>query len=464
MAVESGPVRSQHLSRRFQEALDAKREPEITVGIVLLEDRDIGIEMEVEPVDYRVNGKPIATPQDGRWRLQGNGGRLALMDSSGVVLGLGETVEVAPVADASQPWATFKNLRTGRGFHWETRIDQSLPGRFEIHAQRGCLEVINIVPLERYLLGVVTGEMGVDCPLELLKAQAIAARSWALATPGSNHGGRPMLRCNDDHCQRYQGAAVLPPEACHAVEETRGIVLKNEKDAILDANYSKSCGGVIEDPERVWVTPKLGQVSLFDGPGDSPARRFFPVTAENLREYIMGDWLKDCDCYCSPNVVPQQDMARYLGRVDVSGSYFRWTLTYEQRELAELLQKNDPQKFAGIEAVLAFHVRERGRSGRIVDLAIEVQHGKERVRRERIQDQHVIRDLLHPSFLYSSAFVVDPEPAGAEVPERFVLQGAGWGHGAGMCQIGALGMALQGHNHEAILRHYFPQTRLERLF
>ena len=230
MVVEIVPVHPQDLSRGFQEALDARREPDISVGIVLLEDRDIGIDMEIEPGRYLVNGKAVAAAQDGRWRLQGNGGRLALMDPNGVVLGSGELVTCSPIEsgepgrDISQPWVTFKKLRTGRGFHWESRIDQSLPGRVEIRAQRGCLEVINVVPLERYLLGVVTGEMGVDCPLELLKAQAIAARSWALATPGSAHDGRSMLRCNDDHCQRYQGAAVLTPEARHAVERTRGMV------------------------------------------------------------------------------------------------------------------------------------------------------------------------------------------------------------------------------------------------
>ena len=463
MSVETGPVHAEDVSGGFLDASREGSEPTITVGVALLEDRNHTLRLDVPSGQYEINGVDTPLAKSETWCLEASGETVTLSKTGSEMAGGVKLLEIKPGKGVPESWAAWRKLRIGRGFHWESRLDQTLPGWFQIRARKGFLEVINVVPLEAYILGVVTGEMGVDCPPELLKAQAVAARSWVLASSLTNHPGRPMLRCNDDHCQRYQGLSEVTPEIRRAIAGTRAVVLRVGDGEILDANYSKSCGGIVSAPAVVWLRPKLGQRALFDGPDGSPAKRFFPVTEANIREYVTGDWLRDCDCYCSPQVVPEQSMERYLGRVDVSGSYFRWKVEYTQTELIKILQKNRPKDFRGITSILGFRSLERGPSGRIASLEITARDSKG-PRIVRIDDQYKIRDTLHPSFLYSSAFVVDTKPQGAEVPERFILRGAGWGHGAGMCQIGALGMAIQGHDFRTILTHYFPDARLEMAY
>jgi SpoIID/LytB domain protein len=254
-----------------------------------------------------------------------------------------------------------------------------------------------------------------------------------------------------------------------AVCDTRGKVLVNGRRQLIDANYSKSCGGIIEAPQTVWSIPKPGQRAAPDCPPGSVAEKFMPVTEDNLDEYLGGDWLRDADVYCSPNVVGSAELARYLGKVDEKGSYFRWRLEYWRPELEQCLQdklfhRDDMRRLPAMQTLLDLRVLHRGPSGRIARLAIDyldVMGGKHTV---ELDSEYAIRDALHAKFLYSSAFKIEIEREQEGIPSRITITGAGWGHGAGLCQIGALGMALKSHDAESIIRHYFEEVSIHRSY
>lgn len=363
-----------------------------------------------------------------------------------------------PTTDADT--VVVRNCRAGRGFHWEKRIDVTLPGILEIRSVGGALLVVNELPLETYLAGVITAEMSGECPLEFLKAQCVTARSWMTAATERKHADLGFDFCNDDCCQRFQGIAHLTESAKRAAHETAGEVMVHESGVVVDANYSKCCGGIVESPETVWGFVKPGQYAVVDAPDGDGVREFFPANAESIEKYVAGDWLKQCHAYCSPNVVPDAELPRYLGRVDDGGGHFRWRVDYEPDTLAEILNRKH-----GLSAKRVWNLRvlRRGVSGRATAIKIEYDDTDGQRQSVTIEDQYNIRDALSDSFLYSSAFDVRIELNVDDWPVRFELLGAGWGHGAGLCQIGALGMALLGHDYRAILHHYFENMRIEAM-
>jgi stage II sporulation protein D len=356
-----------------------------------------------------------------------------------------------------------RDVAAGRGFHWQKQVDQTLPGTIELLPGRRGVVLVNELPLEDYLAGVITAEMSGACPVEFLKAQCVVARSWLLALTEPKHDADPFDRCNDDCCQRYQGTGNLSATALEAVRATRGRVLMAPTGNVLDANYGKSCGGISETPRAVWGVDKPGLSPIVDAPADAAERRFLPITENNLDEYLDGAWLGRTRIYCSPNVVPMDTIARYLGRVDEADDYFRWTVRYERRELEQLLAEKLPQA-PDLPALRDLRVLSRGVSGRANAIEVEWQEADGRIVRARLEGEYRIRAALHRKFLYSSAFAVriarDPDGR----PRTVTLRGAGWGHGVGLCQIGALGMALSGVDFQAICRHYYPQARLASVY
>lgn len=355
------------------------------------------------------------------------------------------------------------DIVAGRGFHWQRRIDQTLAGTLEFSAGRNGVVLVNELPLEDYLAGVITAEMSGACPADLLKAQCVVARSWLLAMTEPKHVDEPFDRCNDDCCQRYQGNGDLSPTALAAARDTRGVTLLAPTGAVLDANYAKSCGGISETPWAVWGLEKPGISPVVDAPPDAPERRFFPVTDENLDEYLDGAWLQTTRCYCSPLVVPVDAIGRYLGRVDTTDDYFRWTMCYARSELEQLLrEKLDDAR--GLAELRDVRVRARGVSGRAYIVEAEWADADGQIIRRRIESEYRIRQVLHRKFLYSSAFAVRPERDAAGALTSVTLRGAGWGHGVGLCQIGALGMALCGIDYETICRHYYPKAQLATVY
>jgi stage II sporulation protein D len=348
-----------------------------------------------------------------------------------------------------------EDVTIGIGFHWQREERQVFRGALRVVEGRG-LTAINDVPLDEYVTSVISSEMSASCPLELLKAHAVISRSWLLHPRSqpelAGRGNAELLRpgeiirwygreahrlfdvCADDHCQRYQGITkAFSSAARQAVAETAGELLLH-RGAVCDARFSKCCGGVSERFRSAWDDREVPYLSpVYDGPPPAPAFAAEP--------WILGD----PPAYC--NTEDRTLLALLLPGFDQeTRDFFRWTVVLSGEEIRRYVSEK-----LGVDlgVVRALEPLERGASGRIVRLRISGDGGALVVGKEL-----EIRRALAPTHLYSSAFVVD------EVAGRFTLHGAGWGHGVGLCQIGAAVMATQGHDYRQILAHYYPGTSL----
>jgi SpoIID/LytB domain protein len=352
------------------------------------------------------------------------------------------------------------DITIGIGFHWEQKERQVFRGALRVIQRDGGMTVINDVPLEKYVTSVISSEMSASCPLELLKAHAVISRSWlwfpktnpASAEPGTSKAaamvntheirrwyGREAHAdfdvCADDHCQRYQGITkAFSDAASQAVAATRSEFLMYE-GAVCDARFSKSCGGVTELYSTAWEDRDIPYLkSIYDGPRQS--------SSYNPEGLIRAD----APAYC--NTRDKNLLSLILPGFDQeTRDFYRWRAEYSPDELGDLIKERLGVDLGPVQDLQSL---ARGPSGRIYRLRItgEKDHliiGKELE----------IRRALSRSHLYSSAFVVDKDAG------RFVLRGAGWGHGVGLCQIGAAVMASEGKNHREILSHYYCGTSVE---
>ena len=331
----------------------------------------------------------------------------------------------APKIEFEQQEKTFvlKNVRIGIGFHWDRHEDQEFAGSLEIRDNAdGTQTAINTIDLEDYLCSVISSEMNANSPMELLKAHAVISRSWAIrAMQKPNHKGYDV--CADDHCQRYEGLKRMNERAVEAVNATRGQVLINEKmgngkmvNEICDCRYYKCCGGRTEIWRTCW-------------------------------EDIDVPYIQSVQCdYCkspSPKV-----LRLVLNDYDQETKDFRdWTVKYTEEEFDSIIAEKSGIDFGHITAIEPLH---RGASGRIDSLRIV---GSKRT--EIIGKELKIRLWLSKSCLYSSWFEVSHENG------VWTLNGHGWGHGAGLCQIGAAVMASEGYKYEDILSYYYHNTQLK---
>ena len=327
----------------------------------------------------------------------------------------------APKIEFEQRENTFvlKNVRIGIGFHWDRYEDQEFAGTLEIRNNAdGTQTAINTIDLEDYLCSVISSEMSANSPMELLKAHAVISRSWALrAIEHPNHDGYHV--CGDDHCQRYEGLQRMNERAVQAVRETAHQVLMYN-DEICDCRYYKCCGGKTE----VWRT---------------------------CWEDIDVPYIQSVQCdYCKS---PSQKVLRLvLNDYDQETKDFRdWKVTYTVEELSEIVRSKSGIDFGEIIDLIPLH---RGASGRIDQLQIVGTKHTEIIGKEL-----KIRLWLSRTCLYSSWFEVEKDPLYI-VPRHFVLSGHGWGHGAGLCQIGAAVMASEGKQYEEILSYYYVGSRL----
>lgn len=363
----------------------------------------------------------------------------------------------------------LNDVTIGIQFHWERKEDQTFKGSLEIMIEDDQLTAINILPLEDYLVSVISSEMSATSNMELLKAHAIVSRSWMLAqTQKSNllketekiyqsisETPEEYIRwydredhlnfdvCADDHCQRYQGITRQSTQIVEqAVAETRGMLLMHN-DKICDARFSKSCGGISETFENVWE-PELHPYlqSIIDNPTLSEG-----FNADLTNEEAAQKWIRNApEAFC--NTHDKEVLSQVLNDYDQETTdFYRWKLTYKQADLAELIARKSGRDFG---AILDLIPVERGLSGRLIKLKIvgsklTLTIGKELE----------IRKTLSESHLYSSAFVVDKENISDGIPGEFILTGAGWGHGVGLCQIGAAMMGAKGYKYDEILLHYF---------
>ena len=367
---------------------------------------------------------------------------------------------------------TVYNVVIGIDFHWERRENQLFAGARLFFVEDGKVRLVNCIGVEDYLQSVISSEMSSTSSLQLLKAHAVISRSWLYAQLAraekecvesslcekcddgeivrwyAREDHKLFDFCADDHCQRYQGMTrAMNPNVVRAVAETSGVVLVSE-GAVCDARFSKCCGGITENFSSCWENVDVPYLATFrDAP--SGAEPFDASSEEAARRWIEG---RD-EAFCS--AVDSRVLAQVLNGYDrETNDFYRWTVTYTTDELSALIKRKSGIDFGRILELVPL---QRGASGRIIKLKIV---GSEKTM--IVGKELEIRRWLSPSHLYSSAFVVDKQiDAGGNV--AFVLRGAGWGHGVGLCQIGAAAMSEQGYDYRAILSHYYPSTELKNI-
>lgn len=361
----------------------------------------------------------------------------------------------------------LKGVTIGINFHWEQKEDQTFEGDLELKMIGGEIQAINHILLEKYLLSVISSEMSATSNTEFLKTHAIISRSWLMAqlenckspsgfdkTETENEIITWFDRedhthfdvCADDHCQRYQGVSKASTEAVRkAISATRGLFL-TYNDRVCDARFYKCCGGATEHFEDVWQPehhPYL--IKVWDG--ETASNSFGDLTDEvNATSFI----LAKPDVYCHTN--DEEILSQVLNDFDQStADFFRWKVNYSQQELSALVAKRSGIDFG---TIIDLKPLERGKSGRITKLKIVGS-----ARTVTIGKELLIRKYLSESHLYSSAFIVEKSDS-----NDFTLRGAGWGHGVGLCQIGAAVMSVKGFSNDEILQHYFPNSVMKKLY
>ena len=355
--------------------------------------------------------------------------------------------------ESSQPirisasYVAIPDVEFGTGYHWASSEVRAYGGMLEFLLDKDArITVVNLLPFERYLAGVVPSEMPQGFPMEALKAQAVAARTEALSNLGVHHLDDPYDVDDDVHCQVYGGVGKEAPSTTQAVLETRGLVM-TYKGRLINAVYSAVCGGHTEDNENVWPGDPLPYLR---GVLDADASvKSLPNALRD--EATVRRWIESYpDVYCNTVTRPVPPALEYTKK------YFRWEVRYSRSELEEILRQKTGRS---VGQLLDLVPLERGVSGRIIRLRIVGTDTNFVLQREL-----TIRRSLSPNTLYSAAFVVDKELGPDGQIETFVLKGAGWGHGVGMCQTGAAGMALAGKSFDEILRHYYSGIELEKVY
>ncbi|MFV0472355.1 MAG: SpoIID/LytB domain-containing protein [Paludibacteraceae bacterium] len=374
------------------------------------------------------------------------------------------------------------NVTIGIGFHWERKENQRFNGKLKLMVENNKLTAINIISIEDYLISVISSEMSATASLELLKAHAVISRSWLLAKKSESINGQynqsatvdviqtnegtndeEYIRwwdredhthfdvCADDHCQRYQGITRISTDKVkQAVNKTRGEVITFNKK-ICDARFSKCCGGVMEEFQYCWdetVHPYLKKER------DSKSEFYVP---ELINEDESQLWIRTSPkAFC--NTKNRKVLSQVLNDYDQETTdFYRWKVELTQDEISELIFHRSGVDYGDILDLLPI---KRGTSGRIVKLKIV---GSKKTR--TIGKELEIRKTLSNSHLYSSAFVVDKEyNDNSLTPSKFILTGAGWGHGVGLCQIGAAVMGDEGYSHNEILLHYYIGAVIDTLY
>lgn len=343
----------------------------------------------------------------------------------------------------------LQNQLIGLGFHWQRQIETTLPGEIILREDDPVFKVINRVPLETYLKCVIGSEMNPEAPLEFLKAHAIISRSWVSGkirkdnssgkrsnTSGKIRSGNRIIEwedesdhtgfdvCSDDHCQRYQGIQQLDFRLNEAIEATEGIVVTNDSGDLVDARFSKCCGGITELFSSCWQNEE-----------------------RDCLQSIIDPW---CDLKSLPAGQRDSLLKTIVKDYDLlnDGGY-RWETTVSK----ELIRQNLIDKFGiDIGNITDMKSLHRGPSGRITNLKVSGDSGDAEIGKELM-----IRRLISATHLYSSA--IEWSAAG----DHFKIKGKGWGHGVGLCQIGAAAMAAAGHNYREILEFYYAGCNLSRI-
>ena len=438
------------------------KQPDVTVGIVSAQKIHFSLNKPYLAKGEKVLGEQVVEFSEGGVLWNGNQySQLTFHPQS---------------ADAS---FSLSNVTIGVNFHWERKETQTFLGTLRFVVESDKIVAINELPVEKYLESVISSEMSATSSLELLKAHAVISRSWLLAQmkkrrevaeSGNNFFSftkkeDTLIRwydredhtlfdvCADDHCQRYQGITKeTSPHVAEAIRQTKGQILMDGEE-ICDARFSKCCGGITEEFQYCWEdTPKTYLTAVRD------IALGVEHTLPNLtNEEEAEKWIRfNPPAFC--NTQDKKILSEVLNDYDQETvNFYRWKETFSQEKLQQLIA--DKLKM-DLGAILDMKAVERGKSGRISKLQII---GTEKT--FTIGKELEIRRTLSDSHLLSSAFVVDKYDMDEQgVPQRFELIGAGWGHGVGLCQIGAAVMGEQGYHYDAILLHYYQGAEIKKLY
>lgn len=438
------------------------KQPDVTVGIVSAQKIHFSLNKPYLAKGEKVLGEQVVEFSEGGVLWNGNQySQLTFHPQS---------------ADAS---FSLSDVTIGVNFHWERKETQTFLGTLRFVVESDKIVAINELPVEKYLESVISSEMSATSSLELLKAHAVISRSWLLAQmkkrrevaeSGNNFFSftkkeDTLIRwydredhtlfdvCADDHCQRYQGITKeTSPHVAEAIRQTKGQILMDGEE-ICDARFSKCCGGITEEFQYCWEdTPKTYLTAVRD------IALGVEHTLPNLtNEEEAEKWIRfNPPAFC--NTQDKKILSEVLNDYDQETvNFYRWKETLSQEKLQQLIA--DKLKM-DLGAILDMKAVERGKSGRISKLQII---GTEKI--FTIGKELEIRRTLSDSHLLSSAFVVDKYDKDEQgVPQRFELIGAGWGHGVGLCQIGAAVMGEQGYHYDAILLHYYQGAEIKKLY
>ncbi|KAA6321045.1 hypothetical protein EZS27_029257 [termite gut metagenome] len=431
-------------------------EPRVRVGILFEPEIKFSFLVPYNVNERKIAGMQTVTYDNGKILWQG---------------GLYDELLFEPADEAASGFE-LKDVTIGINFHWERKEDQRFQGALKIIAEDGKLAGINIIGVEDYLTSVISSEMSATASLELLKAHAVISRSWLLKslTPNPSPKERKeepnpagtLIRwydrsshlhfdvCADDHCQRYQGITRASTEVVRqAIAATRGQVLMYE-DQICDARFSKCCGGAFEEFQYCWEDVEHPYLSK---QRDSQSATELP----DLRTEAEAErWIRTApEAFC--HTTDKHILSQVLNNYDQETiDFYRWKVEYTGQELSELIFRRSGIDFGTILDMIPI---ERGTSARLTKLKII---GSKRTL--IIGKELEIRRTLSSSHLYSSAFVIDKVDVKDGIPARFILTGAGWGHGVGLCQIGAAVMGEQGYAYDDILLHYYTGAGIDKLY
>ncbi|MBQ0057406.1 MAG: DUF4922 domain-containing protein [Bacteroidales bacterium] len=426
-----------------------RQEPMIHVGVMEGQQIRFSAEERTHALNYLADGRMLHVMDYGSNRA--------------------EKHEIEEYRTHSQPF-TLEGVTIGKQFHWQQQEDQSFMGSLRVIAAEGQLHAINTVPVEEYLKSVISSEMSAMNNLELLKTHAIISRSWVMRQIANSHqpdasdarhksdnviikADNAIVKfwdhsdhtlfdvCADDHCQRYQGITRQnSPLVNQAIDETRGMVLIDPSDgSVCDARFSKCCGGRSELFSACWQDRDYGYLQPVDDP-------WCDTSDERVLRLVLNDYDQH------------------------THDFHDWTVTYSQSQISELVCRRllaefpDPdsdvhRRIAAIGKIISFEPLQRGPSGRIVTLRITGEGGSITIGKELL-----IRKALSESHLYSSAFDVSVTDDAVTGEKVFTLTGKGWGHGVGLCQIGAANMSQNGFDYQQILAHYFTGAEIRKIY
>ena len=437
------------------------KEPEINVGIV-----------SAKEIHFTLNGQFFAKGET----VSDN--QVVSFSEGGILWNENQYRELTFTPLEENNSFSLYDVTIGLNYHWERQETQVFSGTLRLVVDEDKIVAINILPVEDYLTSVISSEMNANSSLELLKAHAVVSRSWLFAQiekrkalRGKDEGFFSFIKtkeeyirwydredhtifdvCADDHCQRYQGITkATNSTVAEAVQATRGRLLMYGKK-ICDARFSKCCGGATEEFEYCWEDKHYPYLTSVRDAEEEENLSFPDLTKEEEAEH----WIRKAPkSFCDTH--DKKILSQILNNYDQETTdFYRWKVRYTQTELAELIRTKTKSDYGDIIDLIPI---QRGPSGRICKLKIVGT-----LKTLTIGKEMEIRRTLSDSHLFSSAFVVDKGEIKEGIPQWFLLSGAGWGHGVGLCQIGAAVMGEKGYSYEEILLHYYKGAEIRKFY